>query len=348
MSTVCANQRLDLYDLDLHRLVGGTPAFFDNVGITSALGNVYPDAYRVQIGDDQQAYFFGADLTVNDDLQATGGNVLGCQEMVRSGTGWTPRWGIEGLSVPIMGLDAVAQTPGTGDDLAMLARVLAGAEMFRLSPQDDTADGYAGNDTLHGGAGVDRCIVDSSGDRVDESQPLAGGIDTVGAGVDFTLPEAVERLTLTGAAAIDGTGNALANGIEGNAAANRLDGGAGTDTLVGGGNDHLTGGSGRDSFRFTTAPDATSNFDSLADFDAAADRIELDNAVFRALGPAGQLADAAFHAGTSATAADQRILYDIETGRLCCDADGSAALAAVPFAEVVPGTALAADSSWIV
>jgi Ca2+-binding RTX toxin-like protein len=950
MSTVYANQGLDLYELDLHQLIDGTATFLDDVGIMSALGTVYPDAYRIQLGDEQQSTFYGADLTVNDELQATGGSVLGYQETVRSGSGWTTRWGLEGFSVPILDLYAVAQTPDTGDDLAMLARVLGGNDQFRLSPQNDTADGYAGNDTLlgyggddwlwgndgndrleggdggdtlHGGDGVDTLVgggggdtyftdgrdvvieaaaapseandivratgsttlgdqvevlvldgeepidgrgndqrnwilgngaanrlsglsgddsldggggadrldggaghdildgdsgddtmlggagddrywVDSAGDAVDESQPLAGGTDAVSAGVDFTLPDAVEQLTLTGtaaiagngntgpnrivgngaanrldgrdgndqllgqtggdtlvggtgndrleggddddrleggagadtldggngrdeliggggddellggsegdrleggdgsdaldggggrdtlvggdggdrytvdrsddsvietaapvsagrdgvftavaftlpaevedlallgsaaiggtgnalgntisgnaganrltglggpdslsggggadvldggsgndrldggagadamsggsgsdryvvddpgdrvvesaasavdidhvsaslgftlganleqltltgslsiggtgnalanrltgngaanrlagaagadtliggagddtldggsgadsmtggagndrytvdaggdlvieaagggtdqvdsrigwrlgsqvenlrltgSAAIDGSGNSLANRLEGNAAANRLDGGAGVDTLVGGagddryvvdqardlvveaadagsdtvsasvdwtlgtglehllltggapiygvgnaaanqlrgngaanelvgragndtldgggGSDHLTGGSGRDSFRFTTAPDAAKNFDAVADFAPDIDRIELDDAVFRAVGPAGPLADAAFHAGTTATAAGQRILYDLETGRLCYDADGSGALAAVPFAEVVPGTALGADAFWIV
>ncbi|WP_143809846.1 calcium-binding protein [Paracoccus yeei] len=48
----------------------------------------------------------------------------------------------------------------------------------------------------------------------------------------------LENLVLTGAAAINGTGNALANSITGNAAANVLNGGAGADTLIGGaGND---------------------------------------------------------------------------------------------------------------
>ncbi|PVE26548.1 furin, partial [Enterococcus faecalis] len=48
----------------------------------------------------------------------------------------------------------------------------------------------------------------------------------------------VENLTLTGTAAINGTGNAGNNVITGNGANNTLDGGAGTDTLIGGlGND---------------------------------------------------------------------------------------------------------------
>jgi Ca2+-binding RTX toxin-like protein len=48
----------------------------------------------------------------------------------------------------------------------------------------------------------------------------------------------VEKLTLTGATAINGTGNELGNVLRGNGADNILDGGAGADTLIGGaGND---------------------------------------------------------------------------------------------------------------
>ena len=50
----------------------------------------------------------------------------------------------------------------------------------------------------------------------------------------FTLAANVENLTLTGSAAINGTGNTLANVITGNTAGNRLDGGAGNDSLLGG------------------------------------------------------------------------------------------------------------------
>ena len=52
---------------------------------------------------------------------------------------------------------------------------------------------------------------------------------------------AIENLTLTGAAAINGTGNDLANVITGNAAANLLTGNAGNDTLHGGTGGRLPG-----------------------------------------------------------------------------------------------------------
>jgi Ca2+-binding RTX toxin-like protein len=66
----------------------------------------------------------------------------------------------------------------------------------------------------------------------------AGGDDLVSSSVARVLGQNLENLTLTGKAAINGTGNALDNVIRGNGAANVLDGGAGTDMLFGGaGND---------------------------------------------------------------------------------------------------------------
>ena len=66
-----------------------------------------------------------------------------------------------------------------------------------------------------------------------------GARDLVRSSVSYALGSFLDDLTLTGAAAIDGTGNALANVITGNGAANRLDGGAGADTMAGGDGDDV-------------------------------------------------------------------------------------------------------------
>jgi Ca2+-binding RTX toxin-like protein len=106
-------------------------------------------------------------------------------------------------------------------------------------------DGGAGNDTLTGGAGDDLYVVDAAGDAVTEA--LNEGTDTVQSAVTYTLGANVENLTLTGSAAINGTGNTGANVLTGNAGANLLAGGDGNDTLSGGaGNDTLDGGAGND------------------------------------------------------------------------------------------------------
>ena len=50
--------------------------------------------------------------------------------------------------------------------------------------------------------------------------------------MDFTLPDNVEHMYLTGTGAINGTGNALRNTIRDNAGINILAGGAGIDSYV--------------------------------------------------------------------------------------------------------------------
>jgi Ca2+-binding RTX toxin-like protein len=75
--------------------------------------------------------------------------------------------------------------------------------------------------------------------------------------VSHTLGSNVENLVLTGADAVNGTGNSLANTITGNQAANRLTGNGGNDLLDGGaGADTMLGGSGNDTYIVDDAADA--------------------------------------------------------------------------------------------
>jgi Ca2+-binding RTX toxin-like protein len=93
---------------------------------------------------------------------------------------------------------------------------------------------------MAGGAGDDLYIVDDIGDVVVEASNE--GADIVQSAVTFTLGSNLENLILTGSAAINGTGNALANSITGNSADNVLSGEEGNDSLNGGGgNDTLIG-----------------------------------------------------------------------------------------------------------
>ncbi len=103
-----------------------------------------------------------------------------------------------------------------------------------------------GNDTLAGGSGADRYLVDTSGAVIVEA--AGAGADLVVASVNHTLAANVEDLDLVGNA-FSGTGNTLANVIRAGAGNQSLSGGAGNDTLVGGaGIDTLTGGAGNDSY----------------------------------------------------------------------------------------------------
>ncbi len=102
------------------------------------------------------------------------------------------------------------------------------------------------------------------------SQAIATISDTLIASVTTTLPANVENLTLTGNAAIDGTGNAGNNILTGNSGNNTLTGGAGNDILTGlGGKDTLVGGLGSDRFGYKNLTDSLlNNFDVITDFNA--------------------------------------------------------------------------------
>jgi Ca2+-binding RTX toxin-like protein len=96
--------------------------------------------------------------------------------------------------------------------------------------------------------------------------------------VTWTLGANVEKLVLTGPAAIDGTGNADDNALIGNAAANTLNGGAGNDRIDGGaGNDTLWGGAGNDTFVFTSTHFGN---DVIKDFGAGFDMLEFSKASY--------------------------------------------------------------------
>jgi Ca2+-binding RTX toxin-like protein len=101
---------------------------------------------------------------------------------------------------------------------------------------DDTLDGGMGADTLAGGTGNDTFQVDSWQDVVFEN--ANEGTDTVRSQRDYTLGANLENLTLTGSAAVTGTGNAMNNVLTGSSIDNVLDGAGGADTMHGGaGND---------------------------------------------------------------------------------------------------------------
>jgi len=96
--------------------------------------------------------------------------------------------------------------------------------------------GYQVAVLMHGASQPTSDHIDVSGKTGDPLLPLTGsneGTDLVQASISYTLPNAVENLTLAnGAGNINGTGNALDNVIIGNDGNNILTGGAGHDTFV--------------------------------------------------------------------------------------------------------------------
>jgi VCBS repeat-containing protein len=138
--------------------------------------------------------------------------------------------------VEALTLEGTADLSATGNSL--------GNSLYGNSG-NNVLDGGAGDDSMRGDAGDDVYIVDTIYDSIQENSNR--GTDSVLSSVTWTLSSNVENLTLTGADAIDGTGNGLNNVIVGNAGNNVLNGGNGADTL--------TGGLGDDTFVVNTSGD---------------------------------------------------------------------------------------------
>ncbi len=135
----------------------------------------------------------------------------------------------DGISARRFGADGVAKID------YMEIRGTTGSDVINAREGNQTLDGGTGADVMSGGTGNDTYIVDNAADVVTENP--AEGNDTVQSSVTWTLGANVENLVLTGASAINGTGNGSDNVLTGNSAANVLDGGAGSDTLIGGAGD---------------------------------------------------------------------------------------------------------------
>ena len=155
---------------------------------------------------------------------------------------------------------------GTGNDTL---RGNGGNDLLNGGTGNDSLNGGTGIDNMNGGFGNDTYVVDNV---LDIAAEVAGGVDLVQSSVSYTLSANLENLTLTGAAAINGTGNAKNNTIIGNGANNvlsgldgddRIIGGLGNDAIVGGnGNDRIVGGNGTDTLTGGTAND-TFDFNSV-------------------------------------------------------------------------------------
>lgn len=152
-------------------------------------------------------------------------------------------------------LTGVSRLEGTGNDLDNTIRAndagnglfgMAGDDRLYGGQGDDVLDGGGGSDVMLGGRGDDVYRVDDAADSVREDegalqyaveqfgtnaytieivgQSGGGYTDTVEAAVSYRLEDRFENLVLTGAEAIDGTGNDFQNIITGNDADNILRG----------------------------------------------------------------------------------------------------------------------------
>jgi Ca2+-binding RTX toxin-like protein len=201
----------------------------------------------------------------------------------------------------------------------------------------------AGTLTLAAGdTGLERVVIGTG----TAAAAVATGV--IALNVDATL--AANALSIVG--------NAGSNTLTGSAFADTLDGGAGNDVLIGGlgndklnggaGLDRLTGGLGADVFVFNVASSASSNLDTIADFNGSEDLIYLAKSIFSGLTEAvnSPLSADAFRSGAGVTTSgdtSDRIIYNTTTGAIYYDPDGTGANAAVQFAILTGLPALGAD-----
>ena len=187
------------------------------------------------VGADTLIGGYGHDVYIIDNVGDTVQELANAgTDIVRSSVSHTLNDNVEYLQ-----LDGTASINGTGN---------ASRNTMNGNAGNNRLDGGAGADVMSGSTGNDTFVVDDTADYVHE---VAGaGIDTVESSATFTIVGDIENLVLTGAAAINGTGNVLANTLTGNSGNNTLNGGAGDDLLDGkAGADILIGGAGNDKYR---------------------------------------------------------------------------------------------------
>ncbi|BAN49124.1 calcium-binding protein [Metapseudomonas resinovorans] len=229
-------------------------------------GGVGADTMAGGLGND--TYYVDNAADVVSETSATGGVDTVVSSVSRA----------LGLNQEHLTLSGSAAINATGNALANTLTGNAAANVL---------NGSTGADVMSGGLGNDIYYVDNAADVVSETS-ATGGIDTIVSSVSRALGLNQENLTLSGTAAINATGNTLANSLTGNAANNLLDGGVGNDTLSGAaGNDRLIGGAGKDSltggvgndiFAFGNLADTgltSTTWDVITDFTRGVDRIDL-------------------------------------------------------------------------
>ena len=277
----------------------GNDTLNGNNGIDTLNGGAGADTMNG--GDGNDTYFVDNvgdvilnTLTFNPSLGEVNDS-LGGVDTVNSSVSYTLGASLENLNLTgaaaINGTGNAKNNVINGNGASNILSGLDGNDTLNGNNGIDTLNGGAGADTMNGGDGNDTYFVDNVGDVIlntltfnpslGEVNDSLGGVDTVNSSVSYTLGASLENLNLTGAAAINGTGNAKNNVINGNGASNILssldgndtiNGGAGNDVIVGGsGRDNLTGATGADRFDFNALSDSVVgvNRDVITDFSHA-------------------------------------------------------------------------------
>jgi Ca2+-binding RTX toxin-like protein len=355
--------------------VGHALAMYGNAGANKLVGTAFNDILDGGLGGDTMTGGLGNDTYVVDNTRdsAVESSAVGGADTVQSSVSWTLGTNLENLT-----LTGSSPINGTGNALANTIIGNGAANAIDGKAGIDHLDGGEGSDIYMVALATDHPaaeFADSGSGGTDEVRFASTSASTL---TLFTGDTGIERVTIgtgtgavavsTGTRALNVDASAIGNGLTmvGNAGANvltgtgfndTLDGGAGIDTLNAGagddvlmgrlGNDVLTGGTGADAFVFNSTPNATSNRDTITDFASGTDTLQFSKAIFIALGSSvGGLAPEQFWSGAGVVAghdADDRLVYDTNTGILYYDADGNGSGSAVAIAllgtSVHPGLA---------
>ena len=214
---------------------------------------------------------------------------------------------------------------------------------------NDTINGLGGNDTISASAGADVIDGGAGTDTIQYRTATSGIVANfatgsitggfTGASVSFSNIEKI-------------LGSNFNDQLTGNASGQNLTGQGGNDTIAGaGGVDTLWGGGGNDFFVFREM--GTANADRVSDWASGADKVQLDDSAFTAIGALGDFSagDARFWAAAGATSghdANDRVVYNTSTGNLYYDADGSGSGAAQLIATILNHPAVAATDIAVI
>ncbi|MBN3892579.1 MAG: calcium-binding protein [Nostoc sp. JL31] len=198
--------------------------------------------------------------------------------------------------VTAINFEGFSITTGSGNDIVTHTGIVNGAvlrtnDLIKTGAGNDTINaGLAGRsindgDTVYGGDGIDRLIVDYSvgdtgtGMRFNGSSTYGTAIRQVSSTdntrLDFVGFHNIEEFTVTGTSKDDtintvggndiinsGGGNDIINGGSGN---DTINGGVGNDTIDGGaGNDSMTGGTGNDTYIVDSIGDIVTETSTLS------------------------------------------------------------------------------------
>jgi serralysin len=207
---------------------GGNDTIYGGAGLDSLYGGAGNDLMTYVSGESYDNYYGGADID-KVVLQTFFTDTY----QVDLGLG---RWGFNGNPYAY--------------DIVDVENIVTGANNDTIigSAANNIIVGGAGQDAMSGGNGDDQFYVDNALDTVNEAAGAGTGFDTIFASTSFTSFLNVERMYLTGAANINGTGvNGQNDIMYGNTGNNILNGLTGTD--------NMNGGNGNDTYYVNTSGD---------------------------------------------------------------------------------------------